>query len=509
MKITPGADVCLITPHRDRPECFELCERWMRNQTWDGDALWIVVDDGKVPVKATMGQTVIRREPRDDDPPHTLALNLRVALEAAGGRSRFLVCENDDFYGPTYVQTMLQWLDKAPLVGEVWAKYYHVGRRGYRHFTNHTHASLCRTGFTASALPFFTQTVERCIRQRTPSVDLKLWGNWRGESYKFHDRRGDARLCVGIKGMPGLPAANHERSDYIPDPDLERLKLWVGDDYEHYLPFLGPATENAAPPKTSPQFQARRVPLRSPEPRAQQEPLVVYTAILAGYDKLKRAYRAPGVEYVCFTDKPRTDAMGWTMAYISNVADPVLKVRELKTHPHVLFPNATQSIWIDASMTPRVNPRAIASAARDYELMISKHHARDCIVQEAEACVRLGRCDGPSLDQARHYIEAGHPEHWGLYCGGLIYRRHTETVQKFNDTWWEEFKKWHDLGASRDQISLQPALRTSGVKFGSFDKQLRGRWVTLLPHHVITPARRAAEQRKVRVCPHCHKPIEV
>ena len=72
--------VTLITPTGDRPQCFRLCEHWMRRQTYDGTVQWIVVDDGHSPTRATQGQIYIRREPQEGDPPHTLCANLRLAL---------------------------------------------------------------------------------------------------------------------------------------------------------------------------------------------------------------------------------------------------------------------------------------------------------------------------------------------------------------------------------------------------------------------------------------------
>jgi hypothetical protein len=38
------ADLTLITCTADRPEAFQLCERWMARQTYRGSIQWIVAD---------------------------------------------------------------------------------------------------------------------------------------------------------------------------------------------------------------------------------------------------------------------------------------------------------------------------------------------------------------------------------------------------------------------------------------------------------------------------------
>jgi GT2 family glycosyltransferase/SAM-dependent methyltransferase len=227
-----GVDLTLITPTGDRPEAFALCERWMAHQRFAGTIQWIVVDDGRQPTACKAGQLLLRREPVATDPPHTLAANLRTALPHVRGR-RVLIIEDDDYYGPGYLATMTRWLEVADLVGEVGAKYYDL-RFGWRQFHEHTHASLCRTGFTRAVLP----ALAALIGQDDPSVDQRLWAAWRGTTFRSRDPGGESRLCVGIKGMPGRPPPAVGRWPYAPDLDFVQLKQWVGeDDAKAYVPF--------------------------------------------------------------------------------------------------------------------------------------------------------------------------------------------------------------------------------------------------------------------------------
>lgn len=227
-------DVTLITPTGDRPEAFALCERWMSCQDFDGGQVqWIVVDDGLVPTRCTIGQQYLRRLPRPDDPAHTLTINLRTALPHIAA-DRILFVEDDDYYGPAYVSTMLRWLNDADLVGEVGAKYYHLRIPGWRWYRSHTHASLCRTGLNRRVL---SALAEACASDH-PSIDMRLWEGWCGSRHRFRDRAGDARLCVGIKGLPGrLSPLHHSRKGYRLDRGFRQLRRWVGDeDARAYIP---------------------------------------------------------------------------------------------------------------------------------------------------------------------------------------------------------------------------------------------------------------------------------
>ena len=232
------SDLLLVTPTGDRPEAFGLCERWMERQTYRGEYDWVVVDDGEEPTVTTRGQEVVRRQRQASDPAHSLPVQLLAAFDQIESAEAVLVIEDDDYYGPTYIQTMIGWLNDAPLAGEIGAKYYHLSH-GWRVFSRHDHASLCRTGLLPGDMfDHFCRVVHACASRGSPSIDIPLWNTWTGPSFGFHDERGDARLCVGIKGMPGRPSTLHKsRRNYATDPDYRKLAWWVGDDWRHYVPF--------------------------------------------------------------------------------------------------------------------------------------------------------------------------------------------------------------------------------------------------------------------------------
>lgn len=226
--------VTLITPTGDRPEAFALCERWMRQQTYTGPTQWIVVDDGIEPTQCTMGQEYIREKPL---PYHSLCRNLRTAIPRIKGDC-VLIIEDDDFYHPHYIATMTGRLQRADLVAEFGAKYYYLRHQSFRH--NHDkehHGSLCRTGMNRVVI----DTLRRCAQGSHPSVDLRLWRQWRGSKFSWRDAAGTQSLCVGIKGVDGRQSYGWRPSKNArPDPGLLTLRKWVGDEAaEKYAAMIG------------------------------------------------------------------------------------------------------------------------------------------------------------------------------------------------------------------------------------------------------------------------------
>ena len=228
----PGM-ITAITPTGDRPLAFALCKHWMDMQTVRPDQ-WIVVDDGKVPIKPPAGATYIRRAPKHNDPNHTLNLNLRTAVPSIRG-SKIIIIEDDEYYAPKYIETMAKELNNGELVGVMQAKYYHLPTGGYMQIANTFHASLAQTAFNITFLP----TVQEYLDGKLSIyLDMKLWQRAlpEGRGYLFADGRNS--LYAGIKGLPGRPGIGqgHNPAMYGASIDKSReiLKKWIPRDYKVY-----------------------------------------------------------------------------------------------------------------------------------------------------------------------------------------------------------------------------------------------------------------------------------
>jgi len=231
--------ITAITPTGDRPLAFALCQRWMERQTvWPTQ--WLVIDDGKTPLKIDLSFSFIkyiRREPLPSDPKHTLCQNLSAALPFITG-DKIIIIEDDEYYAPEYLAGMAARLAYHEVVGIKNSKYYHLPSGGHCTHSNGSHASLAQTAFRSASLPAF----KRCLDMRSQQfLDIRLWQRTyrtlRG--FLFID---EPPLYLGIKGLPGRPGIGigHDEKQYreFDTPARDRLKSWVPGDYQVYLDIL-------------------------------------------------------------------------------------------------------------------------------------------------------------------------------------------------------------------------------------------------------------------------------
>lgn len=220
--------VTCITPTGDRPEAFALTRKWIQSQTRQPDQ-WIVVDDGKIPLPEELRQGLeyVRREPRKNEG-HTLILNMKTALPLIKG-DMILIIEDDDWYGPNYISTMVKHLLNHNLVGESHARYYHVPNQKFKRLENTVHASFCQTGFTKNLLSIF----EQCLKG-DPYIDMRLWSAGRQHGFLFSDTEDKLQLhcsLKGLKGRPGIGSGHNKNSSYYEtDENYSQLIKWVGEE---------------------------------------------------------------------------------------------------------------------------------------------------------------------------------------------------------------------------------------------------------------------------------------
>jgi hypothetical protein len=213
----------------------------MARQTHQGELQWLVADDADPETPCTMGQTVVRPEPRWCPGQNTQARNL-LALLPLIQFDKVLFWEDDDWFTPNFLEAMDARLDEASMVGEVHARYYNVQQRMYLRCSNRNHASLCQTGLRADLLPVF----EEVCRGASRFLDIALWQTVRHGKCLYPDS-----TCVGIKGLPGRTGIGRGHrpcldGEWRCDPELKQLRQWVGEDAALYAPYYQPAPSVSA-----------------------------------------------------------------------------------------------------------------------------------------------------------------------------------------------------------------------------------------------------------------------
>lgn len=242
MKITA------LTCTGDRKICLELLTKWIKNQTMKVDQ-WLVVDDGKEPFMPTMDCDYIYRTPQRDDPAQTLNTNLEYALPHVTG-DIVLFMEDDEYYAPNYVETMVAKIQGHEAVGLCNSKYYNMMYKTFYVHNTRDHASLAQTGVVKEYLPTL-----KALLKGDPFIDIRIWAeiggrdmSWKkapfinkeldvnnGRGLLFDD--GDKNcLYVGIKGMPGRKGigAGHKGGGRV-DPNHQTLRQWMPKDCEDYI----------------------------------------------------------------------------------------------------------------------------------------------------------------------------------------------------------------------------------------------------------------------------------
>lgn len=233
----------VLTTTGARPVAFDLCVRWMQRQTYAGAVRWIIVDDGPEPLVApsmpvcvrsglpgNWSVDVLRARPAWAPGQNTQARNLRAGLAAVDPALPLVIVEDDDWYAADWLETCAAGLRMAELFGEARTPYYHVGQRRGRLMGNADRASLCSTALRGRALAALSSIVSR----HDQHIDIWLWAHPGVSRAVVPPKR-----VVGIKGLPGRAGIGigHRPTGWTPDPELELLRGWIGDDAEAYACF--------------------------------------------------------------------------------------------------------------------------------------------------------------------------------------------------------------------------------------------------------------------------------
>lgn len=200
--------------------------------------------------------------------------------------------------------------------------------------------------------------------------------------------------------------------------------------------------------------------------------IVCVTAICGGFDNLIESFTpSEDVEFVCFTDNPNLTSQRWTLraACTEFIGCWDANVRNAKRHKvmiHEYF-DCDISVWVDGHVRLiETIPQIVGRYLKEYDIATFRHPGRICAYKEMDICLELG-LDKEEIMRAQmqKYAAEGFPHDYGLNAGGLILRRHTEEVKRFNELWWSEICQH----SKRDQLSLNYCLWKTGLKMGELD----------------------------------------
>jgi len=191
---------------------------------------------------------------------------------------------------------------------------------------------------------------------------------------------------------------------------------------------------------------------------------VVYTCITGGYDELRdHDFIHHDWDYICFTDEVSVDRkknIQWQVKELRFAdLDDVRNQRWHKTHPHILFPEYQESIYVDANvnfLNSTVFDIIDGVIEEKNIIAIPVHPERNCIYDELIACITLGKDNEAVMRSQVELIRLdSFPREYGLFVTSIIYRNHLDKqVDVVMEDWWWWIKNY----SRRDQLSLTYVL---------------------------------------------------
>lgn len=187
--------------------------------------------------------------------------------------------------------------------------------------------------------------------------------------------------------------------------------------------------------------------------------IAVYTCITGNYDELKEIDKKlleKDIDYYCFTNNKNIKSNTWKIIYIEDfsLTNHMLN-RKIKMLGHELINNYDILVWIDGNVSLK---KKITTFLKEqcnlekYPFCAFKHPDRNCIYDEATACVRLKKDKKDIIvKQMEFYKKDNYPRNNGL-CEMAIFvkkpkdRKVIETMK----LWYEMLNKY----SKRDQLSF-------------------------------------------------------
>lgn len=198
--------------------------------------------------------------------------------------------------------------------------------------------------------------------------------------------------------------------------------------------------------------------------------LAVYTAIVGGYDQeLEIEVESKDWDFILFADSKVKVHSCFVCQGLPSEAldpDPTRVARYIKTHPHTLLPEYDATLWIDGNVVLKAGQLEVLIS--DYlqsgvEAAFRPHPERSSIGEELLACHERKKDSFAAMyKQVFGYGRDGYRDNMGLVETNVIYRSNrSRRVCLFNEIWWSEIKG----GSRRDQLSVMPSIKKSGVDF--------------------------------------------
>jgi len=191
--------------------------------------------------------------------------------------------------------------------------------------------------------------------------------------------------------------------------------------------------------------------------------ICVYTAAFGDYDDVQPPGQQPaGIDFICFTDRPRA-IPGWEVRTVDpGVGHPAAQSRAVKILPHRYLGDYDASLYIDANIA-LVDPTSLIRRWFAGKPFVAwRHPTRSDVYDECEAILANLRSEPRTIIAQRIFFAADKlPRHTGLIAGGVLWRDHRDgEVRRLMELWWDQLRRF----GKRDQPSLGYLMWKTGIR---------------------------------------------
>lgn len=233
--------ITCITPTGDREDSFKEIVTCINNQTVKPDK-WIIVDDGVTPLgKDTIDTievpySIIRLAPVNY---HSLSRNLLYALDVAPD-GHIIIVEDDEWYGPDYIQQRCNELKTVQLTGDRYRYRYSLSNGGTWGISRNSSFSCLHS--TAFRSDIKKKVYEAIAASDKHDADVRIWNAIKADNNLTYCVQANTKpYMVTIKAWPTGRAGTmglHRRPLGNNDKGLVKLQEWLGNDFERYSKYI-------------------------------------------------------------------------------------------------------------------------------------------------------------------------------------------------------------------------------------------------------------------------------
>lgn len=204
-----------------------------------------------------------------------------------------------------------------------------------------------------------------------------------------------------------------------------------------------------------------------------KDKICVYTCITGSYDNIHEIEnKEKDIDYLLFTNNKEIKSDTWDIIYVEdNNLDNQRLSRKIKMLGNdIIDKNYDISVWIDASVTFRKNIGEFVSKYFDSDkapFSAFVHHARNCIYEEAQACLKYNKDTKENVDNHIEFLrKEKFPPNMGLYEMTVFIKEHNNKKVR------ETMRLWFDMvcnHSKRDQLSFVYCIWKTGMKINPIE----------------------------------------